>query len=265
MLWGEIKNSALANLDLTENEAIQQRLIGNFYLWANEVITQISSSIKPKRSFEYVTVYEPYDRWKELSLKYCVFQDKMPTYDKTATYTEDEEKYWTDWNDTVFVNTVYKMKAEDFIAFGDDIAIVKRTINYHGHIITDECEVHDKDMIYRGYKSVLFFIAGEYSIPYNARWCTFESTISDEDIDDPASEGGNIDGIVDNSEIVSSDGELVPRDILECIPPYIAMKGFKIDDEYKSAVFKNEYEMALARINDEHFEQNRTLDIGGDW
>lgn len=247
MLWGEIKNSALANLDLTEDEATEQRLIGSFYLWANEVITQISSSIKPKRSFEYVTVYEHYDRWKELSLKYGVFQDKMPIYDESATYTEDEEKYWTDWNNTVFVNNIYKMKATDFISFGDDIAIVKRTINYHGHILTDECEVHDKDMIYRGYKSILFLLAGEYSIPYNARWYTFESTMSDNDNDD---------------DDVDID---VPRDILECIPPYIAMKGFKIDDEYKSAVFKNEYEMALARINDEHFEQNRTLDIGGDW
>lgn len=249
MLWGEIKNSALANLDLTEDEATEQRLIGNFYLWANEVITQISSTIKPKKSFEEVVVYTEYDRWYELSRQYGVYLDKIPTYDPSATLSENEENYWKDWNDTVFIGKLYTMKAKDFISFGNDIPIVKRDINYHGHIIHEENETHDKDFIYRGFKGILFEQPGEYSIPYNARWYTFESTMSDsENIDDD-----------DNIEID------VPRDILECIPPYIAMKGFKIDDEYKSAVFKNEYEMALARIDATDFEQNRTFEIGGDW
>ena len=227
MLWGEIKNAALANLDLTEDEATEQRLLGNFYLWANEVITQISSTVKPKYSFEYVDVYTEYDRWLELSKKYNVYLDKMPEYNSEETYTDEEKAYWEEWLSTTFVNKIYVMKAKDFI--------------------------------YRGYKQLLFLLPGEYSIPYHARWYTFESTMvpDGEDIDDDDYEGYN--GIDDNVEID------VPRDILECIPPYIAMKGFKIDDEYKSSVFRNEYETALARINDEHFEQNRTFEIGGDW
>lgn len=244
MLWGEIKNSALANLDLTEDEATEQRLIGNFYLWANEVITQISSTIKPKRVMQDVVVYTEYDRWYELSRKYNVYTDKIPDESLKPGATDDEKSYWTAWDETVFVNSLYKMPDKDFISFGNDIPIVKRTFNYHGHIIKEEKEAHDEDFIYRGFRTILFKLPGEYSIPYNARWFTFESTMADED---------------DAYEID------VPRDILECIPPYIAMKGFKIDDEYKSAVFKNEYEMALARIDDEHFEQNRTFEIGGDW
>lgn len=259
MLWGEIKNAALANLDLTEDEATEQRLLGNFYLWANEVITQISSTVKPKYSFEYVDVYTEYDRWLELSKKYNVYLDKMPEYNSEETYTDEEKAYWEEWLSTTFVNKIYVMKAKDFISFGSDIPVVKRTINYFGKLITKEEEAHDKDFIYRGYKQLLFLLPGEYSIPYHARWYTFESTMvpDGEDIDDDDYEGYN--GIDDNVEID------VPRDILECIPPYIAMKGFKIDDEYKSSVFRNEYETALARINDEHFEQNRTFEIGGDW
>ena len=259
MLWGEIKNSALANLDLTEDEATEQKLIGNFYLWANEVITQVSSTIKPKYCFEYVDVYTEYDRWLELSKKSNVYLDKIPVYNPEEEYTDNEEEYWKEWLNTVFVNKVYVMKAKDFISFGGDIPLVKRTVNCYGKLDTKQEEAHDIDFIYRGYKQLLFLLPGEYSIPYHARWYTFQSTMGPNGEDFDGDEYEDYDGIDDNVEID------VPRDILECIPLYIAMKGWKIDDEYKSSVFRNEYETALARINDEHFEQNRTFDIGGNW
>ena len=64
-----------------------------------------------------------------------------------------------------------------------------------------------------------------------------------------------------------SDDELidVPDDILDSIPSYIASQCFKIDDEYKSSVFRNEYEMFMARINDTNYQNTRTFFVGGDW
>ena len=49
--WAYLKAAAFAKLDLTEDEATAQNLTGRFYIYANEVITQVCSSIKPKYTF----------------------------------------------------------------------------------------------------------------------------------------------------------------------------------------------------------------------
>ena len=49
--WGYVKDASLAKLDLTEEEADTQNLLSRFPFYANEVITQICSSIKPKYTF----------------------------------------------------------------------------------------------------------------------------------------------------------------------------------------------------------------------
>jgi hypothetical protein len=82
---------------------------------------------------------------------------------------------------------------------------------------------------------------GTYLIPYNAKWFKFYDTISDDTLID------------------------VPDDILDCIPSYIASQCYKVDDEYKSSVYRNEYEMFLARIDDTDFKSTFDIQIGGDW
>ena len=49
--WGYIKDVTLAKLDLTEQEAVTQNLLGRFVYYANEAMTQICSSVKPKQAF----------------------------------------------------------------------------------------------------------------------------------------------------------------------------------------------------------------------
>ena len=49
--WGYLKDVTLAKLDLTENEATVQNLLSRFPFYANEVITQVCSAIKPKYTF----------------------------------------------------------------------------------------------------------------------------------------------------------------------------------------------------------------------
>ena len=80
-----------------------------------------------------------------------------------------------------------------------------------------------------------------YFISYNARWYTFNKSLPDDEVID------------------------VPNDILECIPSYIASQLFKIDDEQKSAIYRNEYEMAIARINENDYSTNKVFDGRGDW
>lgn len=192
--WGYIKDVSLSKLDLTEDEATVQNLISRFPFYANEVITQVCSSIKPKRTF--------------------------------ATFVINKEDIGT-----------LKTMPTDFISFGDDVNTLQ--IKEYGDTILTEC--HDEDFWYVGYNEITFFKEGTYRISYNSRWFTFTKELDD-------------------------DYELnIPTDILECIPSYIAHQCFKIDDEYKSSVFRNEYEMMLARIDNTDYKQTKTIKIGGDW
>lgn len=192
--WGYLKNATLANLEISEKEALQQDYLNKFIYWANEVITQISSAIKPKHTFAEFNIT----------------------------------------NDDVFK---IKTMPDDFISFGADMSTVRIFDGY------DETyrECSDDDFIYRGDKSLMFLRPGRYEISYNARWITFTDA-------------------TDNNATLD-----IPEDILECIPSYLAMKALKTIDPYNSTVFKNEYEVQLARIDDTHYKMNDTFEIGGDW
>ena len=193
--WGYIKDAALAKLDLEQDEANELKLINRFIFYANEVITQISSAIKPKRLFYELLVTED-------------MVGKLQTLDDPM-----------------------------FIGFGDDVSTI--TYDIYNARFTEEC--HDDILVYKGYNQFICYKAGLYHISYKARWITFNEDIKNHDVLD------------------------VPTDILECIPSYIAHQCYKIDDEYKSSVFRNEYEMFLARIDDTNFKTNTTFKIGGDW
>ena len=193
--WGYIKESALSKLDLNENEVTQKRLLNKFPYWANEVITQVCSSIKPKYSFA----------------KFVITKDDIGEL---------------------------KTMPDDFVSFSDDVSTRTWHDEYNDTWLT-ACT--DEERVYKGYNQIVFYKEGTYNIAYNARWYTFSSSMSNyTEID-------------------------VPTDILECIPLYIASQGYKLDDEYKSSVFRNEYEMALARIDNTHFKQTSTFRIAGDW
>lgn len=124
---------------------------------------------------------------------------------------------------------------DDFIAFSDDI--IKYTDVYG--IVTED--VGDDSVEYCGYNQVRCKSIGIYDIPYNARWFFFTKTTA-------------------NNEIISA-----PADILDALPSYMASQCMKIDDEVKASIFRNEYEMFLARIDNTSFKSQRTFHIGGGW
>ena len=192
--WGYIKDVCLAKMDLDENEATVQNLLSRFPFYANEVITQVCSSIKPKYSFEKFIVEE-----KDVGVPH-----KMP---------------------------------DDFISFGDDVCY---ELDDYGDRL-EKYELHDDDFEYYGYNKVLFKHPGKFYISYNARWFTFDKSMSD-------------------------DLQIeVPNDILDCIPSYVASQCYKIDDEYKAQTYRNEYEIMLSRIDATNYKNTKTLKIGGDW
>lgn len=197
--WGYIKDVSLSKLDLDENEATVQNLLSRFPFYANEVITQVCSSIKPKYTFENFVI------------------------DKTNV-------------------GVKQTMPDDFVSFGDDVCYMLEDVRErNGETRLIKVPIHDDDYEYLGYNQVVFKHPGNYFISYNARWYTFDKSLSDDELID------------------------VPDDILDSIPSYIASQCYKIDDEYKASVFRNEYEIMLSRIDNSNFRNTKTIKIEGDW
>ena len=194
--WGYIKDAALAKINIDTNEANDLGLLNRFKFYANEVITRVSSAIKPKR---------------------CFWEVNVTREDVGKTLTIDDPM---------------------FISFGNDIS----TVNYYDFLHNEWLEkCHDDTLEYKGFNQFVCKIEGKYKISYNARWFLFDGSVQD-DLILP-----------------------VPMDILECIPSYIAHQCLKMDNEYKSAVYRNEYEMMLASIDDTDFKPVETFKIKGDW
>lgn len=122
---------------------------------------------------------------------------------------------------------------DDFITFSDDIVYFD-----DGEAMVD---AGDEFVIYGGYKTVHCTRAGVYSIPYRARWFFFTKELA-------------------NAEVIPA-----PADVCEAIPSYVVSQCYKIDDELKAAIYRNEFEMFLARLDDTSFKRQRTFHIGGGW
>lgn len=124
---------------------------------------------------------------------------------------------------------------EGFIAFSDDI-IRHRYDSNEAYL-----EVGDEYVEYYGHNKVICKEKGFYLIPYKARWFFFTKDL-DDDMEIPA-----------------------PADICEAIPFYIASQCLKVDDEARAAIYRNEFEIFLARLDDTSFKSQRTFHIGGGW
>ena len=245
--WGYLKENTLAKLNLTEEEANQQNFLSRFPYYANEAMTQICSSIKAHEKFFVFTVYDKQEKWNELRKKYNVYEDvheytniipdrNSPTYD-------DEVAFWKEWVRLLFVDEPIDFP-EDFIAFSDDVAEIKEAPVKIGDIIAFKPDYRcafDEDLDYYGYNQVICKKIGDFKVPYKARWFFFTKDL-------------------DNNVTLP-----IPADICDAIPSYIAAQCWKIDDETRAAIYRNEFEMACARIDDTTFKSQRTFHVDGGW
>lgn len=130
---------------------------------------------------------------------------------------------------------------DDFISFSDDAVRYIAPFSVIGRLGQEVREANDNDIEYRGYNQIICKTKGKYDVPYNARWFFFTKELH-------------------NAMVIPA-----PADICDAIPSYIVSQCYKIDDEAKAAVYRNEYEMFLARIDDTTFKTQRTFSIGGGW
>lgn len=245
--WGYLKENILSKLNMDEEQANQLGFLSRFPYYANEAMTQICSAIKPHEVFLTIEVYDEKDRWHELTKKYGVYLDKdEPISDGIPVGDPREQDYrdfWADWKATHFVNKEITFP-EDFIGFSDDCSYYKGYPICLGGIPLSTPkfeEVGDEHVEYVGYNQVICHMAGTYKIPYNARWFFFTKDCQ-------------------NYTVITA-----PADICDAIPSYVVSQCYKIDDEAKAAIYRNEFEMACARIDDTTFKSQRTMHIGGGW
>ena len=128
----------------------------------------------------------------------------------------------------------------DFISFDHERVTVKF---YDDEKLCNIEEVHGDYMQMIGGK-LHIFVPGTYEIGYNGNW------LNDSDTDDYS------------MEMAFAD---IPNDVAICIPSYIVSQIYKIDDDYKAQVFRNEFEMMLARIDPDEYQEPETFKIMGDW
>lgn len=245
--WGYLKENALSKLNLSEEEANEQHFLSRFPYYANEAMTQICSAIKPKEVFLEVTVYDKKDAWIKLTKEFSLYEE-WPMYKREELDPQDEDydkkkAFWDKWDSLYFTETPITFP-KDFISFSNDDTLLKEPPIYIGGLKVNTPEylpVGDEVVKYYGYNQVICKKIGEYKIPYNARWFFFTKEL-DNDVEITA-----------------------PADICEAIPSYIVSQCLKIDDEQKAAIYRNEYEMFLARIDDTSFRAQRNINISGGW
>jgi hypothetical protein len=233
--WGYIKDVTLAKLDIDEREATVQNLISRFPFYANEAMTQICSAIKPNRTFAEFEIYDKQRRWDFLVNKHKVSYDKN-IVNMPSVIPENEKLFWEEWSSSIFTYDYCSMP-DDFISFRNDVNT--REYTEYGDTIFTKCS--NEDFSYKGYNKLQFYKEGKYYISYNARWIMFTKDMPD------------------NTKLN------IPIDILDCLPSYIAHQCYKIDDENKSSIYRNEYEMFLARIDDSDYSNTGGIFIGGNW
>jgi len=226
--YGYIKSAILTKMNLIEEEAIEQNIIDSFIYNINECLSQIASTIKPHYDCEKVIAYD-----EEIPIP-----EELSTAPLNETPEEREvrETALKEYlSDKILVGEVYRMP-ETFIAFSGKSYIEEE---YAG-LYKDPQEIHG-EIVYVGNDKLIFLKAGKYIVTYDGSWPYFS------------------DKMLDSEEVD------IPTDIIMCLPSYVASQIWKIDDERKAAIFRNEFEILFSRINNSDYRGIRTLGSEGGW
>lgn len=225
--YGYIKNAILTKLNLTEKEALEQNLLDTFIYNINECLSQIASTIKPNFATKQVVVYKD-----KIPVEPELLPDKI---DPVEVRLKKEEALKEYYEDKAVVGTPYTMP-EDFIAFSG----VPRVQEEICGCLKPSEELHGQ-AIHLDRKQVVFLKPGIYQITYDGWWPVFNDKLQDADEID------------------------IPTDIVICIPSYVASQVWKIDDERKANIFRNEFEILFSRINNSDYRGVTTFGVEGGW
>ena len=228
--WGYIKEATLAKMDMSVSQAVDMGLMNKMPFYANEAVTQITAAIKAKRAFAEFEVMER-DETLELIKRFYNLDDISFLFNQPcdkSLLTTNEQKALDNYNRLKYVGDIVKFP-EDFFAWSDDVSLM--------YDFNERTWVDTNDDFFETYggNAVMFKRCGKFRIAYKAKWFKILPSTDDSFVLD------------------------APDDILECLPSYIASQLYKIDDEVKSGILRNEFEMMVARIDENDYQTNRTM------
>lgn len=262
--WGYVKDAILAKLYMNEEEARRANFLDAFPIYANECLTQIASTIRPKQAsykFEvfikqdWERIYNGHytnivDHWKESEL-FDPDEDEDEDLDLEewlAIHKEDIEQHIKNnlMKDQFTIGDKVSMP-EDFIQYNGQSMVFQKvhyeeyqvSVRFYEKVV--KTEVNPENVKFIGEKQLIPLVAGEYIIEYDAWWKPI------------------LENILDKEELET------PRDVTDCIAPYVVSKLWLVDDIQRSAIFRNEFELAFARINNADYRDNNHLVPEGGW
>lgn len=225
--YGYIKNAILKKLNLTEKEALEQELIDSIPYNINECLAQIASTIKPNFATKEVIAFEG-----QIPIPQEYLHLPSDSVEQRNQKDLALEQYL---ENKAIVGKPFTMP-DDFIAFSG----ISRFEGYKTGCYLPSREVHD-EVTHLDRKQIVFLKEGIYQITYDGWWPTFT------------------DEMQDSTEID------IPADIVNCIPSYVAAQLWKIDDERKANIFRNEFEILFSRINNSDYRGVKTFGVQGGW
>lgn len=234
--WGYIKEACLAKLDMTANQAIEMGLMNKIPFYANEALGQITQAVRAKREYAEFEVFDEIAMVKSLQLKYSL-DDMSFLYNRPCNideYSTNQIKAMSEYDKYDYIGRCICMP-DDFVFWGDD-----RNYQYD-NCLHNWYEANDNDFDIIGDNKIMFNHCGKFRISYCAKWFTFLPTTDDNEKLD------------------------IPDAIVEALPSYIVSQCYKIDDEVKAAYYLNEFEILVARIEDNSYTTNKTMKITGGW
>lgn len=234
--YGYLKEAVLAKMDMTSEEANELGLLNKIPFYANEGLAQITAGIKSNHKYMIFNVRSSIEHKRYLKDKFKLDRtdflndDMIPDSSLSPAYLTARKEY----NAYAHTNIASNMP-EDFIRWSQDKVLWSKFDDGELH------EVGTESYTTYGDTQIIFFNTGVYHIPYDAYWCQFNPSMLD---------------------ITEID---MPQDIMECLPAYIASQLFKIDDEQKASILRNEWEIAIARIDDNASTSRPTIHNRSDW
>jgi len=244
--YGYIREAVQAHIDLDEQEIKAMKLESRYPIFANEAMQAICA-VKPKYDYFKVKITETYEliinlgnnlfraatedelNWETLGSPEPNFADEVDTIK------------WYEAQNICLLNSQIRMP-DDFLAFAnkqawafvistnqDSEAFVTGTGQEDATTTLTQVKATKDMFMYAGSNTLIFYIEGEFWIPYKGVWFEFKTGMKDEDLLD------------------------IPNDIVLTIPLYIAAQCLKLDHAQQANAKRAEFELSLSRVSNTDF------------
>lgn len=259
--WSEIQEATLYNLFMTltdVNEEVNDYLSKMIY-YANDCLSVIANDIRPnvrKIVLEYKGDFNPEIEHNVKTEKYNYYSVKSSCAFDGETLNSGDYIYSDGVNWIISRKNFIFQFPEDFISYSD-ISCTFDPNEFTKDMFAKFEENCEK--IYIGTDKLLLPKEGTYNLYYYALYGIIPNNLpfSSEGIDRDLTKDYYEDGVLTFTGI--------PQSVLNVLPTYIASKLCAQDDPQRSAILRNEFEIAANRLDSTNFYNLEGFVSKGGW